>query len=137
MTKAIIYDTDKQEYVTAVNRRLVSGTIEYLTSENEEDAQVVDTDNLNLREIENIAGLKRDTLTFQDVSEATLRANERRKAINEILEKIESYSTRFNSRDDAQELTEQLLHHLQNIYGLDTDYWQDDLKGMLDDEFDY
>lgn len=137
MTKTIIYDTDKQEYVTAVNRRLVSGTIEYLTSENEEDAQVVDTDNLNLREIENIAGLKRDTLTFQDVSEATLRANERRKAINEILEKIESYSTRFNSRDDAQELTEQLLHHLQNIYGLDTDYWQDDLKGMFDDAFDY
>ena len=137
MTKAIIYDTDKQEYVTAVNRRLVSGTIEYLTSENEEDAQVVDADNLNLREIENIAGLKRDTLTFQDVSEATLRANERRKAINEILEKIESYSTRFNSRDDAQELNEQLLHHLQNIYGLDTDYWQDDLKGMLDDAFDY
>ena len=36
-----------------------------------------------------------------------------------------------------QELTEQLLHHLQNIYGLDTDYWQDDLKGMLDDAFDY
>ena len=90
-----------------------------------------------MREIENIAGLKRDTLTFQDVSEATLRANERRKAINEILEKIESYSTRFNSRDDAQELTEQLLHHLQNIYGLDTDYWQDDLKGMFDDAFDY
>ena len=137
MTKAIIYDTDKQEYVTAVNRRLVSGTIEYLTSENEEDAQAVDADNLNLREIENIAGLKRDTLTFQDVSEATLRANERRKAINEILEKIESYSTRFNSRDDAQELTEQLLHHLQNIYSLDTDYWQDDLKGMFDDAFDY
>lgn len=137
MTKTIIYDTDKQEYVTAVNRRLVSGTTEYLTSENEEDAQVVDADNLNLREIENIAGLKRDTLTFQDVSEATLRANERRKAINEILEKIESYSTRFNSRDDAQELTEQLLHHLQNIYGLDTDYWQDDLKGMFDDAFDY
>lgn len=59
------------------------------------------------------------------------------KAINEILKKVESYSTRFNSRDDAQELTEQLLHHLQNIYGLDTDYWQDDLKGMLDDAFDY
>lgn len=37
----------------------------------------------------------------------------------------------------AQELTEQLLYHLQNIYGLDTDYWQDDLEGMLDDAFDY
>lgn len=101
------------------------------------DAQIIDADNLNLRDIENIVGLKRDTLTFQDVSEATLRANKRRKAINEILEKIESYSIRFNSRDDAQELTEQLLYHLQNIYGLDTDYWQDDLEGMLDDAFDY
>lgn len=137
MTKAIIYDTDKQEYVTAVNRRLVSGNIDYLTSKDVKDAQIIDADNLNLRDIENIVGLKRDTLTFQDVSEATLRANKRRKAINEILEKIESYSTRFDSRDDAQELTEQLLYHLQNIYGLDTDYWQDDLKGMLDDAFDY
>lgn len=137
MTKAIIYDTDKQEYVTAVNRRLVSGNIDYLTSKDVKDAQIVDADNLNLRDIENIVGLKRDTLTFQDVSEATLRANKRRKAINEILEKIESYSTRFDSRDDAQELTEQLLYHLQNIYGLDTDYWQDDLEGMLDDVFDY
>lgn len=53
------------------------------------------------------------------------------------VEKIESYSIRFNSRDDAQELTEQLLYHLQNIYGLDTDYWQDDLESMLDDAFDY
>ena len=137
MTKAIIYDTDKQEYVTAVNRRLVSGNIDYLTSKDVKDAQIIDADNLNLRDIENIVGLKRDTLTFQDVSEATLRANERRKAINEILEKIESYAIRFNSRDDAQELTEQLLYHLQNIYGLDTDYWQDDLEGMLDDAFDY
>lgn len=137
MTKAIIYDTDKQEYVTAVNRRLVSGNIDYLTSKDVKEAQIVDADNLNLRDIENIVGLKRDTLTFQDVSEATLRANERRKAINEILEKIESYSIRFNSRDDAQELTKQLLYHLQNIYGLDTDYWQDDLEGMLDDAFDY
>lgn len=137
MTKAIIYDTDKQEYVTAVNRRLVSGNIDYLTSKDVKDAQIIDADNLNLRDIENIVGLKRDTLTFQDVSEATLRANKRRKAINEILEKIESYSIRFNSRDDAQELTEQLLYHLQNIYGLDTDYWQDDLEGMLDDAFDY
>ena len=137
MTKAIIYDTDKQEYVTAVNRRLVSGNIDYLTSKDVKDAQIIDADNLNLRDIENIVGLKRDTLTFQDVSEATLRANKRRKAINEILEKIESYAIRFNSRDDAQELTEQLLYHLQNIYGLDTDYWQDDLEGMLDDAFDY
>lgn len=87
MTKAIIYDTDKQEYVTAVNRRLVSGNIDYLTSKDVKDAQIVDADNLNLRDIENIVGLKRDTLTFQDVSEATLRAIERRKAINEILEK--------------------------------------------------
>ena len=83
MTKAIIYDTEKQEYVTAVNRRLVSGNIDYLTSKDVKDAQIVDADNLNLRDIENIVGLKRDTLTFQDVSEATLRANERRKAIIE------------------------------------------------------
>lgn len=44
MSKAIIYDTDKQEYVTAVNRRLVSGDIDYLTSKDVEEAQVVDSD---------------------------------------------------------------------------------------------
>lgn len=82
MTKAIIYDTDKQEYVTAVNRRLVSGDIDYLTSKDVEEAQVVDSDELNLRNIEKAIGLKHGTLVFQDVPKNTVRANKRRKAID-------------------------------------------------------
>ncbi len=72
MTKALIYDTDKQEYVTAVNRRLVSGDIDYLTSKDVEEAQVVDADDLNLRDIEHMVGLKRGILVFRDVPEDTL-----------------------------------------------------------------
>ena len=137
MTKAIIYDTDKQEYVTAVNRRLVSGTIEYLTSENEEDAQVVDSDELNLRDIEKAVGLDRGTLVFQDVPRNKTRANERRKAIDSILNEIESYSDKFERQDEANELLTAMLNKLEQIYGFDTDDWQNDLKGMLDDAFDY
>lgn len=137
MTKAIIYDTDKQEYVTAVNRRLVSGTIEYLTSENEEDAQVVDSDELNLRDIEKAVGLDRGTLVFQDVPRNKTRANERRKAIDSILNEIESYSDKFERQDEANELLTAMLNKLERIYGFDTDDWQNDLKGMLDDTFDY
>lgn len=137
MTKAIIYDTDKQEYVTAVNRRLVSGTIEYLTSENEEDAQVVDSDELNLRDIEKAVGLDRGTLVFQDVPGNKTRANERRKAIDTILNEIESYSDKFKRQDEANQLLNAMLNKLEWVYGFDTYDWQNDLKGMLDDAFDY
>lgn len=137
MTKAIIYDTDKQEYVTAVNRRLVSGTIEYLTSENEEDAQVVDSDELNLRDIEKAVGLDRGTLVFQDVPGNKTRANERRKAIDSILNEIESYSDKFKRQDEANQLLNAMLNKLEWVYGFDTYDWQNDLKGMLDDAFDY
>ena len=137
MTKAIIYDTDKQEYVTAVNRRLVSGTIEYLTSENEEDAQVVDSDELNLRDIEKAVGLDRGTLVFQDVPRNKTRANERRKAIDSILNEIESYSNKFERQDEANELLTAMLNKLEWIYGFDTDDWQNDLEEMLNDAYDY
>ena len=137
MTKAIIYDTDKQEYVTAVNRRLVSGTIEYLTSENEEDAQVVDSDELNLRDIEKAVGLDRGTLVFQDVPRNKTRANERRKAIDSILNEIESYSDKFKRQDEANKLLNAMLNKLEWVYGFGTYDWQNDLKGMLDDTFDY
>ena len=137
MTKAIIYDTDKQEYVTAVNRRLVSGTIEYLTSENEEDAQVVDSDELNLRDIEKAVGLDRGTLVFQDVPRNKTRANERRKAIDSILNEIESYSDKFERQDEANELLTAMLNKLEWIYGFDTDDWQNDLEEMLNDAYDY
>ena len=137
MTKAIIYDTDKQEYVTAVNRRLVSGTIDYLTSENEEDAQVVDSDELNLRNIEKAIVLKRGTLVFQDVPKNTVRANKRRKAIDSILNEIESYSNKFERQDEANELLTAMLNKLEWIYGFDTDDWQNDLEEMLNDAYDY
>lgn len=137
MSKAIIYDTDKQEYVTAVNRRLVSGTIDYLTSENEEDAQVVDSDELNLRNIEKAISLKRGTLVFKDVPKNTVRANKRRKAINSILNEIESYSNRFERQDEANELLTAMLSKLEWIYGFDTDDWQNDLEEMLNDAYDY
>lgn len=137
MTKTIIYDTDKQEYVTAVNRRLVSGTIDYLTSENEEDAQVVDSNELNLRNIEKAIGLKRGTLVFQDAHKNTMRANKRRKAIDSILNEIESYSNKFGRQDEANELLTAMLNKLQWIYGLDTDDWQNDLEEMLNDAYDY
>ena len=137
MSKAIISDTDKQEYVTAVNRRLVSGTIDYLTSENEEDAQVVDSDELNLRNIEKAISLKRGTLVFKDVPKNTVRANKRRKAINSILNEIESYSNRFERQDEANELLTAMLSKLEWIYGFDTDDWQNDLEEMLNDAYDY
>ena len=137
MSKAIIYDTDKQEYVTAVNRRLVSGTINYLTSENEEDAQVVDSDELNLRDIEKAVGLNRGTLVFQDVPRNKTRANERRKAIDSILNEIESYSDKFERQDEANELLTAMLNKLEWIYGFDTDDWQNDLEEMLNDAYDY
>lgn len=137
MTKAIIYDTDKQKYVTAVNRRLVSGMIDYLTSENEEYAQVVDSDELNLRNIEKAIGLKHGTLVFQDVPKNTVRANKRRKAIDLILNEIESYSNKFERQDEANELLTAMLNKLQWIYGFDTDDWQNDLEEMLNDAYDY
>lgn len=137
MTEAIIYDTDKQEYVTAVNRRLVSGMIDYLTSENEEYAQVVDSDELNLRNIEKAIGLKRGTLVFQDVPKNTVRANKRRKAIDSILNEIESYSNKFERQDEANELLTAMLNKLQWIYGFDIDDWQNDLEEMLNDAYDY
>lgn len=137
MTKAIIYDTDKQEYITAVNRRLVSGDIDYLTSKDVEEAQVVDADDLNLRDIEHMVGLKRGILVFRDVPEDTLRANKRRKAIDSILNEIESYSNKFERQDEANELLTAMLNKLQWIYGLDTDDWQNDLEEMLNDAYDY
>ena len=137
MSKAIIYDTDKQEYVTAVNRRLVSGDIDYLTSKDVEEAQVVDADDLNLRDIEHMVGLKRGILVFRDVSGDTLRANKRRKAIDSILNEIESYSNKFERQDEANELLTAMLNKLEWIYGFDTDDWQNDLEEMLNDAYDY
>ena len=67
----------------------------------------------------------------------TVRANKRRKAIDSILNEIESYSNKFERQDEANELLTAMLNKLQWIYGLDTDDWQNDLKEMLNDAYDY
>lgn len=90
-----------------------------------------------MRDIEKAVGLDRGTLVFQDVPRNKTRANERRKAIDSILNEIESYSDKFERQDEANELLTAMLNKLEWIYGFDTDDWQNDLKGMLDDTFDY
>lgn len=97
----VLFDKEREEYVSSADRRLVSNTIEYKTSKNMTDAIVFGnvTDNPTATTEENI-GLAKGTLEYQPATTAAIQAAKQRSAIREFKKAAELCANNDNEDHD-------------------------------------
>lgn len=127
-----IFDKNKKEYVVKAGRTLLSNNLVYETSPDAGRAFVVQENKAELSNLEKILKYPEGTLVYEEATRDALLNSD----INHISDMIARIFERYDSKEDAKKIIQQIVKSLEYNAGIDTEPWLYDLDDNLNEAFD-
>jgi|SRR5699024_610864 len=120
--KAIIRDLKNKEYVLSVSKEVMTGEINYETTDDFECAALVDTETTDLRKIEKLCNLKQGRLEFDTDLVKYYQIKTQDEFLQKVRDVIDTYVSKLENYDDKEaimKLIETIMDEIEKDYEVD------------------
>lgn len=125
MSKAIIRGLEKEEYVQSISKEIMTGGIDYETTDDFEYAELVNTETTDLRKIETLLNFKPGRLEFDTDLVKFYQLKTQDAFLQKARDIVDSYASKLENYDDNEaivELIATVIDEINNEYTVALDW---------------